>query len=59
MGMIPGTFIVKDDIDLSNTAEIQKELDTIKEQPRGSCGGNCGSSGCGAAKGGSCGCGRR
>ncbi len=59
MGMIPGIFIVKEDIDLSNSAEIQKELDAIPEQQRGSCGGSCGSSTCGAARGGSCGCGGR
>ncbi len=59
MGMIPGTFIVKDDIDLSNTAEVQKELKAVPEQPRGSCGGSCGSPTCGAATGGGCGCGGR
>ncbi len=57
MGMIPGVFIVKDDLDLSNQQEIQKELDAVPERQRGSCGGSCGSSTCGAAKGGSCGCG--
>jgi sulfite exporter TauE/SafE/copper chaperone CopZ len=57
MGMIPGVFIVKDDIDLSNTAEIQKELDSVPQQQRGSCGGSCGSSTCGAKTGGGCGCG--
>lgn len=59
MGMIPGIFIVKDDIDLGNQEEIQKELDAIPEQQRGSCGGNCGNPGCGAATGGGCGCGGR
>ena len=57
MGMIPGVFIVKDDIDLSNTVEVEKELETVPQQAKGSCGGSCGSSTCGAAKGGSCGCG--
>lgn len=57
MGMIPGTFIVKDDIDLSNTADVQKELAAVPEQQAGSCGGSCGSPTCGAASGGSCGCG--
>ena len=50
MGMIPGTFVVKDDIDLGNEEAVQKELDAVPEQPRGSCG---------AARGGSCGCGGR
>ncbi|MFH2028098.1 MAG: sulfite exporter TauE/SafE family protein, partial [Nanoarchaeota archaeon] len=58
MGMIQGTFIVKEDIDLSNTVEIQKEIALIPNQPIGTCGGSCGSQTCGAAKGGSCGCGR-
>ncbi|MBU1974799.1 MAG: sulfite exporter TauE/SafE family protein [Nanoarchaeota archaeon] len=57
MGMIPGTFIVKDDVDLANQDEIQKELDAAPVQKSGSCGGNCGSPSCGAASGGSCGCG--
>ena len=57
MGMIPGAFIVKDSIDLGNPEEIQKELENIPPQQRGSCGGSCGSPTCGAAKGGSCGCG--
>ncbi|MFH1641782.1 MAG: sulfite exporter TauE/SafE family protein [Nanoarchaeota archaeon] len=55
MGMIPGTFIVMDDI--SNPAEVSNAIDQIPEQPKGSCGGSCGSPGCGAATGGSCGCG--
>ncbi|MFH1399156.1 MAG: sulfite exporter TauE/SafE family protein [Candidatus Woesearchaeota archaeon] len=54
MGMIPGTFIVK--ADLTNTAEVQKELQAA-EQPAGSCGGACGSPSCGAASNG-CGCGK-
>ncbi len=59
MGMIPGVFIVKEDIDLSNQEEIQKELAAIPDQPRGSCDGSCGNPGCGAARGGGCGCGGR
>lgn len=59
MGMIPGMFIVKEDIDLSNTEAVQKELDSAPEQQRGSCGGNCGNANCGAARGGGCGCGAR
>jgi len=59
MGMIPGTFIVKDDIDLDNKEAVQKELAAVPEQQRGSCGGSCGSSTCGAATGGGCGCGGR
>ncbi len=57
MGMIPGVFIVKDDINL-DSEDIQKELDNVQLQA-GSCGGSCGSSTCGAATGGSCGCGGR
>ena len=57
MGMIPGTFIVKENIDINNQEAVQKELEAVPEQPRGSCGGSCGSSTCGAASGGSCGCG--
>jgi len=57
MGMIPGSFIVKEDIDLGDTAEVEKELAAVPEQPKGSCGGNCGSSTCGAKTGGGCGCG--
>ncbi len=54
MGMIPGTFIVKDDIDIQDPVQIEK---AIEEAPApaatgGSCGGSCGGgSGCG------CGCG--
>jgi len=59
MGMIPGTFIVKEDINLNNPVQVQNELDALPEQPRGSCGGSCGSSTCGAVRGGSCGCGGR
>ncbi|MBW3004063.1 sulfite exporter TauE/SafE family protein [Candidatus Woesearchaeota archaeon] len=57
MGMIPGAFIVKDDIDVNNAKAVQQEIEAVHEQPRGSCGGSCGSSTCGAASGGSCGCG--
>ena len=57
MGMIPGTFIVKENIDINNQEAVQKELEAVPEPPRGSCGGSCGSSTCGAASGGSCGCG--
>jgi sulfite exporter TauE/SafE/copper chaperone CopZ len=57
MGMIPGTFVVKEEIDLDNVEAVEKELDTVPVQPRGSCGGSCGSPTCGAATGGGCGCG--
>lgn len=59
MGMIPGVFIVKEDINLENQEEVQKELSNINVPRGGSCGGSCGSSTCGAATGGSCGCGSR
>lgn len=57
MGMIPGTFIVKDDIDLDDKQEIQKQIDSVPKQAAGSCDGSCGVSSCGGANGGSCGCG--
>lgn len=53
MGMISGTFIVRDNVELSE-AEIQKELAAVKV-PSGSCSGACGGS-CGST---SCGCGGR
>ena len=48
MGMIPGTFVVKEDIDLDNADAVQDELDNVPQQQGGSCG---------MATGGSCGCG--
>jgi sulfite exporter TauE/SafE/copper chaperone CopZ len=55
MGMIPGVFIVKDDMSL-DSSDVQKELDSVQLQA-GSCGGSCGSPTCGARPaGGSCGC---
>lgn len=54
MGMIPGVFVVKDDLD---TNSIDGELKAIQVPQGGSCGGSCGSSTCGAARGSSCGCG--
>lgn len=59
MGMIPGVFIVKEDIDVDNQAEVEKELESVQVSSGGSCGGSCGSPTCGAARGGSCGCGGR
>jgi sulfite exporter TauE/SafE/copper chaperone CopZ len=50
MGMIPGTFIVKDDLDVNNAAAIQKELDSIQVPKGGSCGGSGGGCGCGRAR---------
>ena len=60
MGMIPGTFIVKEDLDLGDEAAVelaQQEIDNAPAPQGGSCGGSCGGSSCGAASGGSCGCG--
>lgn len=54
MGIILGTFIVKENVD--------DESETYSEPVRkasGSCGGNCGSPTCGASTGGGCGCGGR
>jgi sulfite exporter TauE/SafE/copper chaperone CopZ len=59
MGMIPGTFVVKDNIDLDNKEQVQQELAAVPKQTTGSCGGSCGGSTCGAKTGGSCGCGSR
>jgi len=42
MGMIPGTFIVKEDIDLNNQQAVQEEINNAPTQQRRSCGGNCG-----------------
>ncbi len=47
MGMIQGTFIVKDDIDLSDAAAVQKELSTVQTPTGGTCGGGSGGGGCG------------
>ncbi|MFH1850016.1 MAG: sulfite exporter TauE/SafE family protein [archaeon] len=49
MGMIPGVFVVKDDIDLGDTQVVEKALNDVPEQRGGSCG----------AAGGGCGCGGR
>ncbi|MBT6041585.1 heavy metal transporter [Candidatus Woesearchaeota archaeon] len=60
MGMIPGTFIVKEDLDLGDEngiQEAQQEINNVPAQEAGSCGGSCGGPSCGAATGGSCGCG--
>jgi len=61
MGMIPGTFIVKNEIDLNNKEAIKEEIASTPQQPPGTCGGSaggsCGGSTCGASTGGSCGCG--
>jgi hypothetical protein len=53
MGMIPGTFIVVDNIDPSNTAAVQQELNTVPSAPAGTCGmgGGSGGGGCGCVGG--------
>ena len=51
MGMIPGVFIVKDDIDLNNAAAVQDELAAVPELKGGSCGGGSGGGGCGCGGG--------
>ena len=48
MGMIPGTFIVKDDIDTADKEAVQQEINNVPQQSTGSCG---------VATGGGCGCG--
>lgn len=59
MGMIPGVFVVKENIDINNSEAIEEELNNIQVPAGGSCGGSCGGSTCGASSGGSCGCGAR
>jgi len=46
MGMLQGTFIVKDNIDLSNNADVQIALNNAQVPAGGSCGGG---GGCGCA----------
>ncbi len=60
MGMIPGSFIVKDDININDAKAVQEEIKNAPTQPTGTCGGSagsCGGSTCGSTTGGSCGCG--
>ncbi len=59
MGMIPGSFIVKDNIDINDQTAVEKELKNTPGQPGGSCGGSCGSPACGASTTTRCGCGSR
>ncbi len=47
MGMIPGTFIVKGDLDLNDKRAIENELNRIPAQQRSSCGASGGRCGCG------------
>ncbi|MBR9683916.1 hypothetical protein GOV03_05255 [Candidatus Woesearchaeota archaeon] len=42
MGMIPGVFLVKDDVDVNS---VNEELDSLPELQGGSCGGGCGCGG--------------
>jgi len=51
MGMIPGTFIVKTNIDLGNQQQVQSELNAAG--PAKTAGGSCG-----MKTGGTCGCGK-
>lgn len=48
MGMLKGTFIVKENIDLTNQEQVKKELESVQVPKGGSCGGG---------SGGGCGCG--
>ena len=49
MGMIQGKFIVKNDVNLADTASVQKELNAVNVPKGGSCGmGSGGGCGCGA-----------
>jgi hypothetical protein len=47
MGMIQGIFIVKDNVDASDSAAVQKELNSVPAKKSGTCGMNGGSGGCG------------
>jgi uncharacterized protein len=47
MGMIPGTFVVVDNIDLNNTAAVQTQLNSVPTPTGGTCGGGSGGGGCG------------
>ncbi len=47
MGMIQGTFIVKENIDVTNKDAVQKELNSVPTPKGGSCGGSGGGCGCG------------
>ncbi|MBD3388350.1 MAG: sulfite exporter TauE/SafE family protein [Candidatus Altiarchaeales archaeon] len=51
MGMIPGVFVVKEDINIEDPAAVAEAVETIEVPGGGSCGGSCGGGGCG------CGCG--
>jgi sulfite exporter TauE/SafE/copper chaperone CopZ len=50
MGMIPGMFIVKDDIDLQDSGSAQEELNNVEVPAGGSCGGSGGGCGCGGGR---------
>lgn len=47
MGMIPGTFVVKSDIDINNKDVVKQELEQVQVPKGGSCGGSTGGCGCG------------
>lgn len=57
MGMIPGTFIVKEDVKPEDKKEIEEQAASAAAQQRGTCGGSCGNPTCGQTT--SCGCGGR
>ncbi|MBR9676305.1 hypothetical protein GOV05_04825 [Candidatus Woesearchaeota archaeon] len=50
MGMIPGVFVVKEDIDLSDASAVQGALEEVVVPSGGSCGGG-GGGGCGCGGG--------
>ena len=45
--MIPGTFVVVDNIDLNNAAAVQTQLNSVPAQKAGTCNMGAGGSGCG------------
>jgi len=45
MGMVSGRFIVKNDIDLTNTTQVQQELNQLQASQTHTCSGSCGCGG--------------
>jgi hypothetical protein len=56
MGMIPGVFVVKEEVNTNSPEAVKAELQNIPVPSGGSCGGG-GGGGCGGSCGGGCGCG--
>jgi hypothetical protein len=54
--MIPGVFVVKEEVNTNSPEAVKAELQNIPVPSGGSCGGG-GGGGCGGSCGGGCGCG--